>query len=64
MSVVKQIKDQTYLKWIIWCPRNFEANVLVRFQMSAMAQFIVFLSIVRIKYSMTNKTFYFEAFLF
>ena len=44
--------------------RNFKANMLVRFQMIAMAQFIVFLSIVRIKRSMTKKTFYFEAFRF
>ena len=57
-----KVKDHSYLKWVIWCSRNFKANMLVRFQMIAMAQFIVFLSIVRIKRSMTKKTFYFEAF--
>ena len=54
----------SYLKWVIWCSRNFKANMFVRFQMIAMAQFIVFLSIVQIKCSMTKKTFYFEAFRF
>ena len=59
-----KVKDHSYLKWVIWFSRNFKANMFVRFQMIAMAQFIVFLSIVRIKRSMTKKTFYFEAFRF
>ena len=53
-----KVKGHSYLKWVIWCSRNFKANMFVRFQMITMAQFIVFLSIVRIKRSMTKKTFY------
>ena len=56
-----KVKNHSYLKWVIWCSSNFKAHMFVRFQMIAMAQFIVFLSIVRIKHSMTKKTFYFEA---
>ena len=47
-----KVKDHSYLKWVICGSRNFKANMFVRFQMIAVAQFMMVIALSGVQFGL------------